>query len=659
VKKLGIILAFALVITILSSFLCAQAQGPSDWAVQYVSDAISAGYVPEELQSDYTSAITRKEFAGLAVRFMEKELGYTHEEFKNVVDSITEGINFTDTDDEYVITASKAQVVNGVGGGLFDPDSSITREQAAAMLARVYNSYSNAMSYKELEFADKDKISDWAVSDVKFCVFYGIMNGVSETEFDPQGTYTREQSLTTFVRLDNISAWEHHNNGAKIRRKLSQEIVVNEILGSDINHLIGEFDTPYGKVLYIVVGGVMHAPGSQLYLVDEYGNLYNLTPDDIPKINYTANPEFYNMKLSEDKKKITFEVRIAKSTPTQPIGETESAVYAPGSYYYEANLETKRTERTGFSPIAEIQESKYAKTENWVSKPEITKEVDTFYIYPTSYMDFSTGAPMFCPLDNKSVRENVNYTFSMQATAFSSCTNVFAPYYRQLNMATIYGITPDEREKLLASTPKEDIFEALDYYFENLNGGRPFILASHSQGSQIMTFVLSEYMKAHPEYYERMVAAYVLGYSITKQYLEANPHLKFAEGADDTGVIISWNTEGEGNKNKINFVVLDGAISINPLNWKRDNTYADKEQNLGAYGLNEKTGQVEVVIAAADAKVDTERGVVVTHTDVMEPLSADSGFGPESYHMGDFNLWYFNIRQNAENRIAKYLAEHK
>ena len=356
-KKYGIIAVLTLTVIIAFMCLCVQAEGPSDWAKQYVSDAIDAGYVPPILQMDYTSPITRKEFANLAVRFMEKELGYTHEEFKNVVDTITPGIEFTDTDDEYVIMASKAQIVNGIGGGLFDPDSCITREQASAMLARVYSSYSSGMTYKELEFADNDEISDWAVSDVKFCVFYGIMNGVSETLFDPKGTYTREQSLTTFVRLDNISDWEHHNKNARIRRKLTQKIVVNEILETDIYHINEQIDTPYGIVFYLSIGGVMHAGGSQLYLVDDYGGIYNLTPDDVPKINNFANPEFHNLKLSDDMSKITFEVRVEKSTPKPPEGEVESAVSAPGSYYYEANLETKRTERTGFSPIAELTEA--------------------------------------------------------------------------------------------------------------------------------------------------------------------------------------------------------------------------------------------------------------------------------------------------------------
>ena len=50
-------------------------------------------------------------------------------------------------------------------------------------------------------------------------------------------------------------------------------------------------------------------------------------------------------------------------------------------------------------------------------------------------------------------------------------------------------------------------------------------------------------MKDHPEVYSRMIAAYVIGNPVTQASLDNNPHLKFATGPDDTGVIISYNTE--------------------------------------------------------------------------------------------------------------------
>ena len=304
-----------------------------------------------------------------------------------------------------------------------------------------------------------------------------------------------------------------------------------------------------------------------------------------------------------------------------------------------------------------ITASDYSDENNWLAIPEITKEVDTFYIYPTAYLDPAEGAPDVCDIDSEILRSGATAVYEQQATAYEAATNVFAPFYRQVNLFKAASATPEERVALLQGAPKTDMYAALDYYFEKLNGGRPFILAGHSQGAQLMTYVLSEYMSEHPEYYERMVAAYALGYSVTDKYLEENPHLKFAEGEEDLGVVISWNTEGEGNADAESFVIEAGAIAINPLNWKRDETYAGKEACLGARIQNVETGEYEVFPAAADAQLNTKRGVVVTHTDVLAPMDVALGFGPDSYHGGDYSLWYTNIQENAKKRVDAWVAK--
>ena len=294
----------------------------------------------------------------------------------------------------------------------------------------------------------------------------------------------------------------------------------------------------------------------------------------------------------------------------------------------------------------------YSDKNNWLRQPKATKDVDVFYVYPTEYSDDSEGALMFADINDKSLRGEWENVYQMQATAYEESANVFAPYYRQVNMASAIKLPREELNAAFASTPKEDVFAALDYYFENLNEGRPFILASHSQGSIMQSLVLAEYMKKHPELMKRMIAAYVIGYSITKDYLKANPHLKFAEGADDTGVIISYNTEGAGNEN--NIVVLPGAISINPINWKRDETYASAEENLGGYIPNEELGKMENAPHPADAQVNLERGVVITTTKAMKPMPGPVPFGNGSFHNGDYALYYYNIKENIATRIATY-----
>jgi hypothetical protein len=297
----------------------------------------------------------------------------------------------------------------------------------------------------------------------------------------------------------------------------------------------------------------------------------------------------------------------------------------------------------------------YSDVKNWMRQPKATKDVDAFFVYPTEYDDPSEGAPKFAPIDEPAMRIPAEFAYLKIATAFEDCANVFAPYYRQGNMSYLGKITAAERNVAFNSLPKTDILAAIDYYFKNLNGGRPFILASHSQGSIMQSFVLAEYMKAHPEYLKRMIAAYVIGYSITKDYLKVNPHLKFAEGSDDTGVIISYNTEAAGNEN--NIVVLPDAISINPINWKRDDTYASAEENLGGYLFNYETKKLEIVPHAADAQIDLKRGVVITTTKVVEPVSGLTAFGTGSYHENDYDLYYNNIKANVAKRVAAYKAK--
>ena len=293
----------------------------------------------------------------------------------------------------------------------------------------------------------------------------------------------------------------------------------------------------------------------------------------------------------------------------------------------------------------------YSDKNNWMHQPEATKDVDCFYVYPTEYVDDSEGAPVFADINEPAMRQPASLTYLIQGTAFEDVANVYVPFYRQCNMAALAKMSVKDRNAALDSIPKTDVFAALDYYFEHLNGGRPFILAGHSQGSIMQSFVLAEYMKAHPEYLKRMIAAYVIGYSITADYLKANPHLKFAERADDTGVIISYNTEAAGNTD--NIVVLPGAISINPLNWKRDETYASAEENLGGYIYNEKTESLELYPHAADAKIDLKRGVVITTTKAVAPETVDL-FGPASFHENDYPLYYFNIKANVATRVAAY-----
>ena len=74
----------------------------------------------------------------------------------------------------------------------------------------------------------------------------------------------------------------------------------------------------------------------------------------------------------------------------------------------------------------------YSKKENWCNFPEITKDVDTFYIFATDYImgSFEEGAPDYGSLDNQEMIEGMGVEYMGHATTYADSTNVFAPYYR-------------------------------------------------------------------------------------------------------------------------------------------------------------------------------------------------------------------------------------
>lgn len=322
---------------------------------------------------------------------------------------------------------------------------------------------------------------------------------------------------------------------------------------------------------------------------------------------------------------------------------------------------TEDSSATGQASSVEVtgEAPDYSKKECWYQIPEITKDVDTFFIYPTVYNGLNENDPEYAPLDNEEMKQGVEAMKNTQASVFEESTNVYIPLYRQASTLYVGEVVMEmgSADDAVSGIPYQDVTAALDYYFENYNSGRPFIIASHSQGSAINRLILKNYFKEHPDYYERMIAAYSIGYSITQEDLKECPHLKFATGESDTGVIISWNTEGPKNveEKAFNFVVLQNSVCINPLNWKRDDTYAPASENKGSLVVNEKTGELEIGDVGADAQVNLERGVVVTNSQIA-PADAAEFLGPQSFHPEDYGLYYNNIKDNVAKRIAAYQA---
>lgn len=96
----------------------------------------------------------------------------------------------------------------------FRPDAFVTRAQMAAMLARNLPteaaSSTNSVSYKDVS------ATHWATSEIQKAQSAGIMNGMSNTQFAPEGSITRAQMATIAYRWTQQQASATTVNGPAV-----------------------------------------------------------------------------------------------------------------------------------------------------------------------------------------------------------------------------------------------------------------------------------------------------------------------------------------------------------------------------------------------------------------------------------------------------------
>ena len=203
----------------------------SNWAAEDIITAISMGYLDDDpdvfgyqpavtnlLGSDYTRAITRGQFASLAIRYYETLMGdITGEDYTIPVNSGDDVF----ADSQGNTDMAKAYTLGILGGYNSAPDRSgvyvgpndlITREQAATMLTRLMECLiddfdSVGRTGWTVWYADSlpftDEIADWAYDGVRAVYGVGAMTGTTGTTFSAKSNYTIEQSIVTIMRIDN------------------------------------------------------------------------------------------------------------------------------------------------------------------------------------------------------------------------------------------------------------------------------------------------------------------------------------------------------------------------------------------------------------------------------------------------------------------------
>lgn len=314
--------------------------------------------------------------------------------------------------------------------------------------------------------------------------------------------------------------------------------------------------------------------------------------------------------------------------------------------YYDTDVIIGQTMKTTLNVLTTNID--YSSSDYWYQTEYGDDKIDVFYILWTVIFDSTdeTGKKVYYATlsDAQKTVFDGAFNYSKQIMFTPDKFNIIAPYYRQLTMNSFSAQMELTEELPILKIVLKDVFDAFDYYMEHKNNGRPFIVAGFSQGGLLTPFVINHMTE---EQYSRLIAGYSMGFQLTAKQL-ANSRIKPAEGEDDLGVIISYNSV-ENTGAIWPAVAGKAATCINPLNWKTDTTSAELTTEYGDKGTVyiDKSKNVLLVKGLDNVKYG---GQNYDGTIYAMP--------PGNYHMWEMRFFANQIKNNALLRAQKYKDAH-
>lgn len=296
--------------------------------------------------------------------------------------------------------------------------------------------------------------------------------------------------------------------------------------------------------------------------------------------------------------------------------------------------------------------SVYADPQNWAycETGSTQKAADVFFICPTVFEGSEECRNM--SLEDEQAKASFLGAVNMEKGIYDADGRFFAPYYRQMGLS-VYFRPEEERESCLDAA-YTDVKAAFIYYMEHYNQGRPLIVAGFSQGADHCIRLLEDCF-AEEDTRRLLVACYAIGWRVTQEDLDRYPHLRFASGESDTGVIVSFNSESEEIGDSLMIPAGTKALAINPLTWRQDGAAASKERNLGACFTDYDGKIVSEIPQLTGAYIDQERGALkVTDVTPKEYPASLPGFPEGVYHIYDYQFFYRNLQENVKVRIKAF-----
>ena len=302
----------------------------------------------------------------------------------------------------------------------------------------------------------------------------------------------------------------------------------------------------------------------------------------------------------------------------------------------------------------------YSSLNSWIAHPEIKDSIlsdfypedidklkaDVFYIYPTLITDKknnSWNADIYDKKQNDIIRSTA---IQYQASAWAKAGKIYSPIYRQAHYRIFFEPYTNNGGLLAGEIAYNDIKSAFNYYINNLNNGRPIIIAGHSQGAVHCKMLLRDFFDG-TELKDRLIAAYLIGTNIRENYFK---ELKPMYNPKENKGYVSWNTYRKNKNPRENFDPAyfswkNSSVVVNPITWD-NSTSTEFKQHKGLLFYNNKIYPNTIKIKVFD-------GIVWSNVPRKVPKRLLLSL-IKNYHVGDINFFWKDISENAVIRTKNF-----
>ena len=286
-----------------------------------------------------------------------------------------------------------------------------------------------------------------------------------------------------------------------------------------------------------------------------------------------------------------------------------------------------------------------------------------FFVHPSSYIPLALTdqANWNATPGDATAESRARLFIKGMASAFNRADEIWAPKYRQAVAGAFLTDKPEAQQAIDAAYA--DVREAFRFFLSSVPGGKPIVLAGHSQGALHVLRLLQEEVADKPVQ-ARVAAVYAVGWPISTEHdLPSLPlpacaapmqpscvvaWASFAEPADPAMLLSRYSrTPGFDGQPRGEGPIL----CVNPLTGGTGGI-APASANLGTLVPRDDLTGGDLVVGAVGARCDPQ-GLLL----IGDPPKLGQGVLPgNNYHVYDIPLFWKNLQGDVVRRVSAWTS---